>query len=502
MSDRTLTGIVSVVGGTFGALLLGVLITPLLVRILGSESYGDYAFVISVFAILTTFARAGISAGIRKYIAEDRPDPRWRDHVFAFYARAGIALAAAVCAIIVLFALVGPVDRLFGAGFWLYFLLLAAMVAADQLFYISRYTLMGLHLERLSEPLAVLKKLVFGVLGLSLAYVGFDVAGVLAGTAIASLVGAVVATWLLRAHVDLAAILQPVPSDFSRMDLITFNVNNTVFILLTISLYNVDLLLLQPIAGSHETGLYKAALVVAEFLWLVPNAIQVVFIHSTSELWSNDAIAEITDMVSRATRYTLVFTLLLAIGLASVGAEFVRLYFGAGFADAVMPLLLLLPGVIGFAVARPIFAVGQGKGELRSLIVATGAAATINLVLNVVLIPRYGMNGAAVATSIGYGSMVISHGIIARRIGYDPFADIRIGRIAITAGLTAPIVFALGYVVSHPVVSLVVVPPVGFVVYSILALRTRAIDADEAVQLVEYLPDPVAGWFARSIRRV
>lgn len=502
MSDRTLTGIVSVVGGTFGALLLGVLITPLLVRILGSESYGDYAFVISMFAILTTFARAGISAGLRKYIAEDRPDPGWRDHVFAFYARAGIALAVVVAAIIVLFALVGPVDRLFGDGFWLYFLLLAAMVAADQLFYISRYTLMGLHLERLSEPLAVLKKFVLGVVGLSLAYIGYDVAGVLAGTAIASLVGAVVASWLLRTHVDLTAVLRPVPSDFSRLDLITFNVNNTVFILLTISLYNVDLLLLQPIAGSHETGLYKAALVVAEFLWLVPNAIQMVFIHSTSELWSNDAIGEITDMVSRATRYTLVFTLLLAIGIASVGAEFVQLYFGAGFADAVTPLLLLLPGVIGFAVARPIFAVGQGKGELRSLILATGAAATINLVLNVVLIPRYGMNGAAVATSVGYGSMVVPHGIIARRIGYDPFDDLRIGRIAITAGLTAPIVLALGYIVAHPIVALVVVPPVGFLVYSILALRTRAIDADEAVQLVEYLPDPVAGWFAQSIRKV
>lgn len=502
MSDRTLRGIVSVVGGRFGGLFLGVLITPLLVRILGSESYGDYAFVLSIFAIVITFARAGISTGLRKYLAEDRPEPGWQDHVFAFYARLGVALAVVVGAVITGVALFGPVERLVAERFWLYFVLLAAMVVTDQLFYISRYTLMGLHLEQLSEPLAVLKKFVFGVLGLSLAYVGFDVAGVLAGTAIASLVAAVVAILLLRHYIDLGAVFRPVPAGFSRKDLVGFNVTNTVFIVLTISLYNVDLLLLQPIAGSRQTGLYKAALVVAEFLWLVPNAIQTVFIHSSSELWSKGRLEEITEMVGRATRYTLVFTLLLSIGLAALATDFVRLYFGAEFVDAGTPLLLLLPGVLGFAVARPIFAVGQGKGELRLLIAATGSAATLNVTLNVIMIPRYGMNGAAVATSLGYGSMVVTHGLIARRIGYDPFADLRPLRIAVTAAITAPVVFALDFVLSHTVLSLLVVPPVGFLVYTTLALRTGAIDTEEAVQLAEYLPAPVDEWIGRTIQRV
>lgn len=500
MADRNLSGILSVIGGKFGALALGLLITPILVRVVGSEGYGDYAFVLSIFAIVITFARVGISAGIRKYIAEDRPEPGWQDHVFAFYARLGLGLAAVVGVALVGFALVGPIERLVAERFWLYFVLLAAMVVTDQLFYISRYTLMGLHKERLSEPLAVLKKLLFGVFGLSLAYVGFDVAGLLAGTAIASLVCALVATWLLREYIDLGAVFRPVPSGFSRMDLVSFNAYNTVFILLTISLYNVDLLLLRPLAGSHQTGLYKAALVIAEFLWLVPNAVQIVFIHSTSELWSKGEVDEITRMVGRATRFTLVFTLLLAIGLAALAPEFMRYYFGVDFVDAVTPLLLLLPGVLGFAVARPIFAVGQGKGELRTLIVATGMAAVLNLVLNLLLIPRYGMNGAAVATSIGYGSMLLSHGVIARRMGYDPFVDLRTGRIAVTAAATAPVVFGLDYVLPHPILALVLVPPVGLFVYGTVALRTGAVDTGEAVRLAEYLPDPVDAWIVRAVR--
>lgn len=70
MSNQTISGILSVLGGRVGGLLITVVSTPLLVRILGSDNYGDYAFLLSMFAIITTFAHAGISAGIRKYIVD------------------------------------------------------------------------------------------------------------------------------------------------------------------------------------------------------------------------------------------------------------------------------------------------------------------------------------------------------------------------------------------------------------------------------------------------
>ncbi|ELY68295.1 polysaccharide biosynthesis protein [Natrinema pellirubrum DSM 15624] len=483
-------------------MLLGVAITPLLVRILGSESYGEYAFVISAFAIIGTFARAGISAGIRKYIAEDRSERAWKEHVFVFYARLATGLVLLVATILILFGWYGPADRLVGPGFSTYILLLAAMLVTDQLFYVTRYTLMGLHLEKYSEPLSVLKQLLFGIFGLSLAYIGFDVAGALAGTAIASLVCAFVATWMLREHIDITAVFRSLPSEFPQRDLLSFNIFNTVFILLTISLYNVDILLLQPLAGSQQTGLYKAALVVAEFLWIAPQAAQIVFIHSSSELWSRGNLDEISRMASQATRYTLLFTVLIALGIAALASEFMQLYFGPEFDAAVTPLLLLLPGALGFALARPIYAIGQGKGDLRSLIVATGTAAVINLVLNLFLIPRYGMAGAATATSIGYGSMLAFHYIVARRIGYNPISDLRVTRVGFTAAISAPVIFGLAYAIDSSVFSLVVVPPVGFLVYSTLALRTNAIESEEITSILDNAPSPISRWLINGIRYI
>ena len=502
MSNRTVSGFLSILGGKVGSILLGIAITPLLVRVLGSEGYGEYAFILSVFAVIGIFARAGISAGIRKYISEARSEQNWQEHVFAFYTRIAVGLATIIGFSLVLFGRYGPAEQLVGAGFSTYIVLLAAMLVTDQLFYVSRYTLVGLNFEQYSEPLSVLKQFLFGVFGLTLAYIGFDVAGVLVGTAIASLVCAVAATWILRNHIDLLGVFRPIPSKFPRRNLLSFNILNTLFILLTISLYNVDILLLQPMVGSQKTGLYKSALVVSEFLWMIPQAVQIVFIHSSSELWSKGNDEEITLMVSRATRYTLLFTLLLSLGIAALAPEFMALYFGAEFTDAVRPLLLLLPGVLGFAVARPIYAIGQGKGSLRLLIIATGTAAAINLVLNLVFIPRYGMAGAAVATSIGYGSMLAFHGVAARRIGYDPFEDLRLLPIVITTVVAAMVIFGLASLIESTITSLAVVPLMGFAVYTILAFRTRAIDPDEIIPVLDQAPKPISDWSTKAIQYI
>lgn len=498
MSGRTIRGFFSILSGKLGRTLLGVLITPILVRILGSGLYGDYALLLSILAVITTITHAGISGGIRKFIAEEREQVDWRDRVFAFYARFAAILALSAAAVVFLFGRYGPVNSLFGEGFSLYFQFLALVILTGQLFYVTRYTLMGLSQEHLSEPLVVAKQFIYGVVGISLAYIGYDIVGVLTGTAIAALAVGIATVWLLRPHVNLRSVLSSVPSGFSRWELLSFNIYNTIFILLTISLYNIDILLLQPIAGSEATGFYKAALVVAQFLWLVPQAVQIVFIHSASERWSRGEVEEISEMASVATRFTLAFTLLLVIGLAALATEFITLYFGAEFIEAVTPMLLLLPGVLGFALARPMYAIGQGKGELRILIIATGVAAIINLILNIVLIPTYGMVGAAIATSIGYGSMLAFHVVAARRIGFNPIRDLRLSKIGVAGVLTAIAVFGTASMIDSRIAALVVVPPIGFITYVVVSLRLGVISATEVRLLERQLPERLG----RIIRRV
>lgn len=486
-------GFLAVLSSSAGALLVSAITTPILVRFLGPSGYGTFAFMVAVFGVASMITAPGISTGVRKYIAESRDEEHWAGYVFGFYFRIGLLFVAAVMATIALAAYTGLLRvASVPAGYELYFYLVVAWLLFAQLFSLGKNTLRGFGQEHYSDPLLVLQNLLFGVVGISLVYFGFGVAGALIGKVVAVLVVTVLAFAIVARSLPLSFTVRRTPREFPGRELLTFNVLNIVLLFLVTSLYQVDILLLGTLAGSTETGFYRAALTIAEFVWFVPFALQTVLLHSTSELWTGGERQRVTELATRSTRYCLLFTSLLAIGLLALGDRFVPLYFGAEFQSAVVPLFLLLPGALGFAVARPILAIGQGTGSLRPLIYATGGAAAVNLVLNLALIPGFGMAGAAVATSTGYGLMFVFHVASARRIGFDPLADLRLLRVAFTVAVSAPVIVGMGRVIPSDVVALSVVPPVGFTVLWGVAFATGAIDGTELSEFVEELPEPIA----------
>lgn len=490
----------SILGGQLGSLILGLTITPLLVRVLTSSQYGDYAVIMSMLSILILLVNAGIFDGIRKYIPENRGIQEWEERVFGFYLRLAILIASIAAVSLLFLTATGVVSYVFDPAFERYFYVLSGLVVASQLRRVARGTLMGFGQENYSEPLEVLDTALFGLFGLSLAYLGHGVVGVLLGKLLSLVVVLVLGFGFASRHVSLSSVLRSMDADFPRRELVSFNGLSIALALLMTTLIQVDILLLQPLSGSEQTGYYKAALVIAEFIWFVPATLQTLFLQATSEMWTAEKYDRITRIAARTTRYSLLLTLLMAIGLVALADTFVPIYFGHEYVETTAPLLLLLPGTLGFALARPIFAIGQGKGDLYPLILATSIAAVLNFLLNLFLIPRYGMHGAAVATSIGYGSMFFLHVHSARHIGFDPLADLRLPRILATAALTTPVIFVFTTFLPD-ITALIVVPVVGFVTYFVLAIKTAAIDPEEAEELLRELPGP-ADKMANALKRI
>lgn len=502
MEDDITRGFISIFGSNVAILLIGLLTTPILVRLLGSSQYGDYAFLLSILGVTMIIINAGIFDGIRKFIAENREESNWTEHVFGFYFQIAFIMAIFGALAYTAISWSGLVERFLGDGFTIYFYILGIMIVARQMNSVARGGLMGLGLEERSEPLNVFKQILFAIFGLFLVYLGFGIVGVLVGHIISTLIASVLTYTILFKYIDIRSIFIELPETFPKTRLLSFNTLSIILIFLTASLYHVDIILLRLLSGGQATGYYKAALVVAEFLWFVPNVLQTVFLHSSSELWSNNRVDRITTLASQTMRYNLSLVLLLMIGLAALAHDFIPIYYGTEFDPAVIPLLLLLPGALGFALARPIFAIGQGKGQLQVLIVATGTASLVNLCLNALLIPRYGMVGAAIATSIGYGSMLALHILAARRIGFNPIADLRLVRVTVVGVIAAGVIFGLSSAIRSPIISLIVVPPVGFIVYSALTLKFSVVSPEGTELLTQHLPSPVKTYTERVIRFV
>jgi O-antigen/teichoic acid export membrane protein len=182
-------------------------------------------------------------------------------------------------------------------------------------------TLRGLKLEHASEPIQVVYKLTFAISAISLAAFGYGVVGVLVGDVIASAVIILIELVVIVRHIPLSSVVESVPASLPRREMLGFNYYVMIHALLIVSLYQVDVLMLGATVGSEQTGYYKAALVLVEFLCLAPRSIESVMLQSTAGLWERGNIERIEMLASRATRYALVLTLLLAIGIGVLAAD-------------------------------------------------------------------------------------------------------------------------------------------------------------------------------------
>jgi len=108
--------------------------------------------------------------------------------------------------------------------------------------------------------------------------------------------------------------------------------------------------------------------------------------------------AKLADFVADTIRWTFWPSLALALGLIVVGKPLLAL-FGPGFADGFPLMLVLVIGLMARASVGPAERLLSMQGEQRASAAIYAGAFAVNLVLCLILIPRFGLIGAAGATA-------------------------------------------------------------------------------------------------------
>jgi len=476
-----LSGALSVFTGDLGRLLIFAAFVPLLVRTVGEAGFGRYALVMATFLPSRKVLNLGLFEATKTYAAREDGNERERVITTSFALHLGsLLLGIPLIAVLITVVTDGALARAL-------YLMLGAVVG-EQLYYFGRGVLHAYKREALVEPLIPVRSLLLAVVGLSLAAAGYGVPGVFAGFATGFLLTGLVSTALAFREADMYPSPNRLAVGSYAGPLVRFGVQSMALVLLLTSMYKVDVLLVSYFRTATETGHYRAALQVSEFMWVVSVAMELVMIQSTAALWERGAIEEITALLSRYLRYVVVATVLLVAGVFVLGEQFLTVYFGPPYEASVRPLRLLLPGVLGFAVARVIWPVMQAGGHLRRLLVATGAAVVLNVVLNLALIPRIGIVGAAVATSTAYGSMAITHVLAARSLDVRPMMGLPAGRVLLLGALTIGVL-----VVLEPLgpwwIDLSVLPLVGLGVYAVGVTALGIVTVEEVKELVRSVAD-------------
>lgn len=164
--------------------------------------------------------------------------------------------------------------------------------------------------------------------------------------------------------------------------------------------YRIDVFLVGGLLGVAAVGRYQLAVMLAELLRVLPAAAQaVIWPTVASDQQAGQRNAALTARISRAVfSATIVGSLCLA-GIAGPSIPFV---FGERFWPSVPALIVLLPGLAFFAVTTVLagYIAGIGRPGLNLRASAIGFGVTI--VLDLVLIPRWGILGAATASTLSY----------------------------------------------------------------------------------------------------
>jgi O-antigen/teichoic acid export membrane protein len=164
-------------------------------------------------------------------------------------------------------------------------------------------------------------------------------------------------------------------------------------------LTNTDILIISWMRNVSDVGIYSSAIRIIQVLYLVPMVLQ----YSTLPLFSrfaNRDKARFQTALEQTVGLIFLASIPLAVGSAILGTQIMTLVFGGAYASGGLSFKILAIGLLfdfpAVVVSSAVFAHNRQKS-----LIATGAIGAIaNVVFDLLLIPRFGIAGSAVATLI------------------------------------------------------------------------------------------------------
>jgi len=172
------------------------------------------------------------------------------------------------------------------------------------------------------------------------------------------------------------------------------------FSLLIINLnYKADYILLDKLSNSYELGIYSKGSTITQYLWQIPMVLSTI-VFARSAVSKNDKV--FSYKVAQLLRLSFIIIGLASLVLALFSRFIIEGMYGIAFHDSVSVLNYLLPGVIILTIFKVMNMDLAGKGKPWIAAKAMAPSLVVNVVLNILFIPKYGAAGSALCSTISY----------------------------------------------------------------------------------------------------
>ena len=163
--------------------------------------------------------------------------------------------------------------------------------------------------------------------------------------------------------------------------------------------YRLDTFIIKALSKSTmAVGQYGVSVTLAEQVWVFASAISSVMFPYITSIENDEDKSKVTSLTFKI---VMVVTFM-AIIVLFFASNLIRFVYGEDYYGSIIPLKILLIGVFSLSLGKILAndIASRGKPELNALSNLMGLL--VNVIFNILLIPRFGIAGAAMATSISY----------------------------------------------------------------------------------------------------
>lgn len=380
--------------------LVSILATTMIVKNLTVEHYGIYSVFLNIITLSSTFATLGVDAASGYVLQNKKYDQKYA-LVNTFCLGFILSLISFVIFTFIFYNLHFSDFELIPGNIKMYMVISSVgMLFSNILFSI----LMGSMDFKNYSIFTIIPNITL-LLSLFLTVKFFKLS--LENTAIFFMLGYIISTVSLAVFLmikyNIIKNIKYFTKEISKY-IFRYGVQSYISNVVTFLYYRINIFIISYFLGSKDVGYYSTCLVVIEFIWLLSSTMSSI----TYPMFSNPAVGDMRKkMIPIITRIILLLTAIATFSFYGLSNFLIPLLFGENFLMIKPLLLILAPGVILCGTSKIISADFTALGKPRINIYLNTITLIITIITNFIFIPRLGLNGAALATTISFSSIFI-----------------------------------------------------------------------------------------------
>lgn len=407
----------------------GLIFTVIIARLISPELFGIYSLTLSLMLIALTFADFGFGQTLIRFVSDalGKNNKILARSYFRYLLRIKVLTTFAFS--ILLFLVAKPVSLLIFKNPDLIFPIWASSLYLFVVTILDFLTFTFFAVKKVK--FYTLREIISQVLRISLApaaviflSVKFKVVGIFVALTIASIAALIVTIYYLRKNYSFLFDGKTIPIDKKRV--LRFSFLLIIGILPGVFFTYIDSIILGAMVPVEYVGFFRAAYTISTSIGSLLLFYLVLFPFFT-QLEGK----ELQNLFKKIFHFSSIIAFPLAFGVALFSAQIITLLFGQEYLSAALPLKILSFMILDLALFSYFPAIFQAKEKPEVPTKLVAIAATLNVVLNLLLIRYFvsidvslGMIGAAIATFISRFAFGFAIGFMAaRKLNLKPDAS-------------------------------------------------------------------------------